>query len=815
MKFKKIIMLALLLVIVIIWAGAVSAAQDNVTDDNIVVAIENNSFNDLQILINDSVSDEINLTNDYTYHEGDKPILINKSIIINGNNHTLNALNKSSILNIKAGNVVIKNLNFLNAGCGEFNLTTYGISYNAVIVDDFNRFNAYDNYGMTFPKTHIGGAIYSTANSLVIEDCKFKNNHASLGGAINSNDEKLFINNTEFINNTAYIGAAIYLNTNNTTIHNSKFTNNNASSFGAGIYQKRNKVKLVNSTFSNNHAINNSTLFLLDYWELSETNLTYFNTFINFNKIYIPRFGVENIYNNTFELMIKFSQHDTQLINKSFCLKINNIIYNLTVDGNISCILKFNSILKNSTILLFNPITNSNYTTSIDLCNDSFYSLQKLIDSNSEINLTKDYQFHDGDIWININKPIIINGNGHIIDARNKSRIFNITSDNVIIKNIIFINANANKNMEAHVDKNVIIFPPLEFMDESIIIGIQLEFNSVAFKSNKFYDTRSFGSSPYEGGAIYCSGNNLKIINSTFINNYASCGGAISISGNNSKLINLTFTNNSAKRGGAIFNSGKDTLISQSLFNLNNATKDESSIVSSNNINIQNCNLSTSKIIFDAGNWQLDNMTSDYFNSYVKFDSISDIEYSLSHLHDDYYNLKITFGIRPYFWVHDCPLYEDSYGYSQNKIFYLNIDGKVYNLKTNGKSQANLDLKLSSDKIHSIKVYNPITNMNISKVLNISGIKITPKIIAKNKHFNKKTKTKYSVILKDNANKPIKNTWITLKVKGKLFKAKTNSKGKATFKIKLKKKNKYVATVTFNGNANYNKITKKVKFIIK
>ena len=48
------------------------------------------------------------------------------------------------------------------------------------------------------------------------------------------------------------------------------------------------------------------------------------------------------------------------------------------------------------------------------------------------------------------------------------------------------------------------------------------------------------------------------------------------------------------------------------------------------------------------------------------------------------------------------------------------------------------------------------------------------------------------------------------------FTAKTNSKGKATFKIKkLTKRGKYTAAVTFAGNKYYNKVTKKVKITVK
>ena len=64
--------------------------------------------------------------------------------------------------------------------------------------------------------------------------------------------------------------------------------------------------------------------------------------------------------------------------------------------------------------------------------------------------------------------------------------------------------------------------------------------------------------------------------------------------------------------------------------------------------------------------------------------------------------------------------------------------------------------------------------------------------------------------------KAIKKAKLTLKIKGKIYKATTSAKGKATFKIKkLVKKGKYTAKVTFTGNKYYNKLTKKVKITVK
>ena len=56
----------------------------------------------------------------------------------------------------------------------------------------------------------------------------------------------------------------------------------------------------------------------------------------------------------------------------------------------------------------------------------------------------------------------------------------------------------------------------------------------------------------------------------------------------------------------------------------------------------------------------------------------------------------------------------------------------------------------------------------------------------------------------------MKNRWVTLKVFKKTYKVKTNSKGKATFKItNLKKKAKYIAAIKYAGSKYYNKKTVK------
>ena len=90
------------------------------------------------------------------------------------------------------------------------------------------------------------------------------------------------------------------------------------------------------------------------------------------------------------------------------------------------------------------------------------------------------------------------------------------------------------------------------------------------------------------------------------------------------------------------------------------------------------------------------------------------------------------------------------------------------------------------------------------------------KIVAKKKTFKAKTKVKkYTVTLKSGKT-PIKKVKLIIKIGRKTFKAKTNAKGKATFKIKkLTKKGRYTAKITFKGNKYYTAATKKVKIVLK
>ena len=148
----------------------------------------------------------------------------------------------------------------------------------------------------------------------------------------------------------------------------------------------------------------------------------------------------------------------------------------------------------------------------------------------------------------------------------------------------------------------------------------------------------------------------------------------------------------------------------------------------------------------------------------------------------------------------------------------INLNGVKY-LTTDKNGQVKLSTNGLAPKAYTatITFAGNANYAKSTKSVKVTVKKATPKLTAGAKTFKKSVKTKkYTVTLKTNQNKVMKNTKVYLKVNKKMYTAKTNSKGVATFKItKLTKKGKYTAAVTYSGSSYYNKVTKNVKITIK
>ena len=153
------------------------------------------------------------------------------------------------------------------------------------------------------------------------------------------------------------------------------------------------------------------------------------------------------------------------------------------------------------------------------------------------------------------------------------------------------------------------------------------------------------------------------------------------------------------------------------------------------------------------------------------------------------------------------------------KEIVVKFNGATYKATTNANGVATVTLKAAKTGSFkaTISFAGDDTYKPASKTATVKITKEASKITAKKKTFRAKTKTKkYTIALKSKSGKAISKVKVTIKVKGKTYKAITNSKGKATFKItKLTKKGRFTAKVNFAGNKYFSKSSKSVKLTIR
>ncbi len=187
---------------------------------------------------------------------------------------------------------------------------------------------------------------------------------------------------------------------------------------------------------------------------------------------------------------------------------------------------------------------------------NDFNSIQSLIDQTEENGTVTIGGVYYGDSKIIIDKPLKMIGNvtGATLDGQFLTRILEVNSGNVLISNIKFINS----------------------YDMALSIG----------GKNVTIENCSFENSINGelGSALSCYGDNVKILNSKFINNIAnksSChhtdGPAIYLIANNAVIDGCTFVNNTgynyetASSGGAIWLKGTNCSVLNSVFINNSA----------------------------------------------------------------------------------------------------------------------------------------------------------------------------------------------------------------------------------------------------
>jgi len=257
---------------------------------------------------------------------------------------------------------------------------------------------------------------------------------------------------------------------------------------------------------------------------------------------------------------------------------------------------------------------------------------------------------------------------------------------------------------------------------------------------------------PYLGGAIYSQSGSITIINSSLIDNVAQNGAGVYTKTGDITIINSTFTDNH------LFD-----------FSDSGLCNGGGIYTDTGDVNINNT-LFTSNSALNGG------------GVYVKTGKTV------------IYNSRFI----------------DNSAENATSIYCLNNNLNIYNSIFDKTQNMEIITK-------NIQILNCTFNGTvIPKIPENKPVRVVLTLTAGKKTFKSKVKTKkYTIYLKYKT-KGISNLLVYLKINGKTFKAKTNSKGKAVFKIKkITKKKTYKAKITYNGNSKYYSVKKTVKIKIK
>lgn len=156
-------------------------------------------------------------------------------------------------------------------------------------------------------------------------------------------------------------------------------------------------------------------------------------------------------------------------------------------------------------------------------------------------------------ITIGVNN-VTIDGQGHTLDANNNGRIFQVTANNVVLKNLTFINGNENYDIYGGAiyarGANLTISDSVFVNNTAFVGGAIYYYNSV---NGSILSTAFYNNNANFGGAVYSEKSDLTAIGNIFNTNSANFGGAIYLA--NSKVFSAinNFENNSGTTGGAIY----------------------------------------------------------------------------------------------------------------------------------------------------------------------------------------------------------------------------------------------------------------------
>ena len=511
-----------------------------------VNVIKLGDFNYIQYLINKAGENGvIELDRDYAFTPGlddnmTEGIVINKKgLTINGNGYAIDGLGRARLFQVLASDVTLNDMDFVK-GFAVNGGAIYWRGENGVVSESYFMGN----------NATAGGAIYWQGDAGYIKDSVFINNKANSDSLSAVQDNDLIFT---FKGNENYINA-IYtsrydINFDNVTywagsVVNSDDVYPNKQSEEVGIYITVEIYDALNNMIHNETYVTDEFgKVSYDYSQLTPGNYIYkayheddsyysyieTNGGFSVNKYDIIVLGNQTVYvikdaSVTLQAIIDYKGTiDFTSVGLEFVLPNGTKVQASNVNNVWVADYVFTEIGNYTITAVTHGMDNYSYNTTFtgqvivsDPILGDFQKLQKLIDDANDgdvIDLGQDYIYTIGlddaivdGVIVNKNN-LIIDGHGYTIDALEKSRIFNVVGQGVIIRNITLVN----------------------------------------------------GKTEDEGGAILWSGDDGNVSDSSFEANWANNGGAISWYGQNGAVSDCTFVDNIALiSGGAILWSGDD-----------------------------------------------------------------------------------------------------------------------------------------------------------------------------------------------------------------------------------------------------------------
>jgi len=777
---------------------------------------------------NEMVITNTEFKNNYVYNEGG-------AVYINGQAKVLIEDSKFSKNDGDVGAIV----------CGIANVTIRNTEFN-------------ENHGSE------GGAVYAGPSTL-IEDCNFTGNNAGYGGVIfvyysGSENGNATVKNCNFLNNSAEVGGAI-LNQKTVTVLNCNFTGNYAG-FGGAINSQAGKALIYNSNFIANNATTYGGAIMTSSSMLIENSYFIANNATDGGAIHISDSDIE-IEKSHF---IENNAVAGGAISASDMTKalINNSDFSQNTASRFGGAIVVNGEYGDSEITVENSIfaqnTDTEGTGDIALQNENSkatlinvtpsnlvpkYIVEMDVAEVSDVNYTQNVVItasnikKSGQLLNNGNVIFSINGGNYSVPVKNGVATFNRTLDagsyNVVVTYVgNATDANPTKTIEFDVLK-------LPAVLEVISVTNCTYGDSIQIKAN----VTSQGLPVNEGKIIIIV--NGKEYSADVINGNATIDAPKIDAGTYS--VNLTYEGNYFTDNASVQFEVSKCPATIEVVNVANCTYGNSiqikvnvtgasSPINDANVSaVVNGNVYSAEVINGTATIEIPDLGIGTYGANVTFggnylaDNVSakfevsiataaitakDIAYVINYggkysavIKDT--NGKAVVGEKVTFTLNGKSI--GSAVTDKNGVASIQLTPAILKAAKVGKK--NLVIKLVSSN------YKPL-----SKTVKVTINKEKTKILKAKKTYKFKRSKKaknIKVTLKNSKNKVMKKVKVTIKLSGKKIKgkktvtAKTNKKGVVTFKLgkKLTKKTKVKYTITFKGNAYYNKVVKKGKIIVK